>query len=42
LEVGCAANDVPGTHFKDEDTLTIFWPLLQEAKARQKQNKLVK
>jgi hypothetical protein len=42
LEVGCAANAVPETHFKDEHTVTIFWPLLQETKARQKQNKLAK
>jgi hypothetical protein len=33
---------VPETHFKDEHTVTIFWPLLQETKARQKQNKLAK
>jgi hypothetical protein len=42
LEVGCAANAVPETHVKDENTVTIFWPLLQETKARQKQNKLAK
>jgi hypothetical protein len=32
----------PGTHFKDLFTVTIFLPLLQETKDRQKQNKLAK
>jgi hypothetical protein len=42
LEAGQAANAAPGTYFKDGYIITIFMPLLQETKARQKQNKLAK
>jgi hypothetical protein len=42
LEAGQTANTAPGTRVKDRYTLTIFLPLLQEIKARQKQNKLAK
>tara|TARA_B110000305_G_scaffold238018_1_gene302536 strand:- start:142 stop:357 length:216 start_codon:yes stop_codon:yes gene_type:complete len=42
LEVSVAANAAPGTYLKDEYRVTIFLPLLQETKARQEQNKLVK
>jgi len=39
---GWLGNAAPETHFKDEPTVTIFLHLLQESKARQKQNKLAK
>ena len=42
MEVSVAANAAHGTYLKGEYRLTIFLPLLQETKARQKQNKLVK